>query len=193
MTSPFAENLESTLSESDTEAILEILSKIGIQHWLSVNPFKEIKFVNQSFLFGVEVNAWYDYQTRETQISTVRTRQDWGEHLDWGKVNKVSQTAQSELEAIQFTLLHELGHHIHAHYRLANTLAFRQTMTIPTTNAVSNYAKTIDRPQEFFAETFVAFVLFRVELSVYDQLGYAMILRALEALGIEVKEYDFNR
>ncbi len=58
------------------------------------------------------------------------------------------------------------------------------------TNGVSNYAKSAE--VEYFAETFVAWILYRTELAVNDELGYGMIQRALKALVIEVKEYDFG-
>ncbi len=193
MITPFAENLESTLDEHDTQVILEILGKIGIQHWLSDNPFKEIKFVNQSYLLGNEVNGWYSYQTRETEINVTRNQNDWGQSLDWGQVYSLSQTGRSRLEAVQFTVLHELGHHIHAMLYQNNANMFRQTMMTIRSNAVSNYAKTPQKPVEYFAETFVAWVLYRVELFVNDQLGYGIIQRALKALSIEVNEYDFNQ
>jgi hypothetical protein len=63
---------------------------------------------------------------------------------------------------------------------------------MPRTNAISEYAKIQARPEEYFAETFAAWVLYRVELSVNDELGYGMMQRALETLGVEVQEYEFS-
>jgi hypothetical protein len=188
----FAENLESILDDSQTQAILEIFNKIGVNQWLAQNPFKKLALVEQSFIENAEVSGWYGYNTREAEISVIKNINQSGQQLDWGKVDKLSHTARTVLEAVQFTIIHELGHHVHNAYRQVNPLGFRQSMMAIRSNAVSNYAKLRDRPAEYFAETFVAWVLYRIELSVHDELGYAMIERALQALEIEVNEYDFN-
>jgi hypothetical protein len=189
---PFTENLETVLDDAQTQAILEVFDKIEISQWLAQNPFKKLALVERSYVFNTEVRGWYDYVTREAEISATRDTGEWGQRLEWGKVQKLSQTGRTILEAVQFTGIHELGHHIHAELNQKNPLQFKLSLKMPQTNGISEYAKTPRRSEEYFAETFAAWVLYRVELSVNDELGYGMIERALKALGIEVKEYEFN-
>ncbi len=192
MTTLFAETIESVLNELETQAILEILIKIEISHWLEQNPFKHLAFVKKAYLNQTEVNGWYSYETRVCEVSTSRSKHEYTQNLNWGKTDKLSQTARTEQEAIQFTLLHETGHHIHAILQERNLLMYNLTLRATRTNAVSNYAKTPLRPREYFAETFVAWVLYRTELLVHDGLGYGIIERALKALALKVGEYDFG-
>lgn len=132
--------------------------------------------------------------TKPEKLKSVqlRNRGEWGENLDWGRIDKLSYTGRSEFEAVQFTVLHELGHHLHACLNQVNKLQFQFSLRMPRTNAVSTYAKKSVRPEEYFAETLAAWVLFRVELFIHDELGYGMIERALKVLGIEVQEYELS-
>jgi hypothetical protein len=122
---PFAENLETALDDTQTQAILEIFDKIGINQWLAKNPFQKLHLVERSYVFRTEVSGWYDYRTREAEISATRNSDEWGQKLDWGKVQKLSQTGRTVLEAVQFTAIHELGHHIHAELNKRNALQFK--------------------------------------------------------------------
>jgi hypothetical protein len=188
----YANEIISALSQTETNALQDIFNQIGLRTWVSNNKFSRLTF-SQSIPFGKEfVNGWFDYQTREAQIATQRNEKELNQELNWGQVHALSHTGRTLFEATQFTLLHELGHHIHAALRENNLSIFQQTMMTIRSNAVSNYAKTPQRPVEYFAETFTAWVLYRVELSVNDQLGYGMMQRALDVLGLEVNEYDFN-
>jgi hypothetical protein len=195
MKTAIAENLESTLDDQQTQAILEIFNRIGIRNWLEQNPFKELKFVPKVYMemdnVSVEVSGFYSYQQRKAEVGLLRDNEEYKKFLQWGRTQKLSHTGQTLLQAIQITLLHELGHHIHAQLREIGSSEFVVAMQLPRTNAVTNYAKS-PRPVEYFAETFAAWVLYRPQLSKRDTLGYAMISRALKILSIEVNEYEFN-
>ncbi len=192
--SPFANQIESGLGDGEVNAILEIFNRVGMRDWLQNNPFQKLEIAPRVFLWlgqkRIEVYGVYDYQTNEASIATTRDSADYAQALIWGRTDKLSHTGRTSLEAIQFTALHELGHRIHAILRDSNGVEFGSTQKLPRTNAVSNYAKSVYT--EYFAETFVAWVLYRTELFVNDFLGYGMMLRALNALGIEVIAYDFN-
>ncbi len=195
MRTPIAEDLESDLDDSQTQKILEIFDKVGLSEWLVSNPFKKIKLtskvytqINHDF---IEVNGLYSYQTMKAEIATSRDTTEYGHSLDWGRIDKISHTGRTALEAVQFTALHETGHHIHAVLRYLNKLQFVMTMNPVRSNAVSNYAK-VASPIEYFAETFAAWILYRTESLIFDNTGYGMIGRALEAVALRVGEYDFN-
>ncbi len=192
--SPFANQIESGLRDDEVNAILEIFNRIGMRDWLQNNPFQKLKIEPYIFLWlgekRIEVHGVYDFETKKASVATIRDSDSYAQALIWGKTDKLNHTGRTALEAVQFTALHELGHHVHGFLRDSNGLEFGSTQKLPRTNAVSNYAKSVYT--EYFAETFVAWILYRTELFVNDFLGYGMMLRALDALGIEVTEYDFN-
>ncbi len=188
MKSLFALTIESVLSDVSTQSVLEIFDKIGIGSWLQKHPFQKLSFEPVVLIAQREVNGSFDYQNRIAQVSTQRPSHAYGQILIWGQTDKLSQTAKTLEEAVGFTLLHESGHHIHAALRDVDKFQFGLTLRAIRTNAVSNYAKTPNAPLEYFAETFVAWVLYRTDLIINDTFGYAMIDKALKTLGIEVKE-----
>jgi hypothetical protein len=183
----------SSLSQAEIEALQNIFSSIGIADWLNNNPFSSLTFSESVVLNKTLINGWFDYQTGEVQISTQRSEREFNQELNWDKVEALSHTGRTLFEATQFTLLHELGHHIHAKLYANNLPMFQQTMMAIRSDAVSNYSKHPQRKTEYFAETFVAWVLYRTELLVNDKLGYGILERSLKVLDIEVSEYDFNQ
>ncbi len=182
--------IKTSLDVTETQLILEIFDKIEAVQWLVKNPFRQITLAKKIYFNGKEANGMYSYRTQEMEISTSRSIPDYGKSLNWGKIQTLSMTGRTELEAIWFTGLHELGHHVHKVLLETNKAQFGMTILAVRTNGVSNYSKTAEI--EYFAETFAAWVLYRTELALYDQLGYAMIERALKTLALEVKEYDFG-
>ncbi len=188
MKSPYATNLQSVLNDGDTKIVLEIFERIAIQAWLERHPFQTISVESNLSDGGIEINGLYSYSERTTRISTQRDTNSFGQILEWGKTDKVSDTANSLLQCIQFTLLHELGHHVHAELRFVDSWQFGSTLRAVRTNAVSQYAKMPNRPLEYFAETFAAWVLYPTELILFDRLGYDMIHRALTVLDVDLRQ-----
>jgi hypothetical protein len=186
----FANQLESVLDEAQTQAVLEILNKIGLREWLEQHPFTVLVFEEKVFIFEREVSGYYNYRTSEARIAVTREPTEYNQVLEWGRTDKLSNTATSLLQAIQFTLLHEVGHRVHAVLQKADVFGFEMSLRAVKSNAATNYAKTPASLVEYFAETFVAWVLCRTELFIYDNLGYGMIYRALRVLELEVREYD---
>lgn len=168
--------------------ITAIFEEIGVDQWLTERPFIQLQFVNRCFLNDREVSGWYSYQHQTAEIALDRSFDCYGQPLEWGKIQVVSYVSDTLLQATQKTLTHELGHHIHMALRELDLSMFRQTMTTVRTDAISQYAKTISKPEEYFAETFVAWIFHRTELMEYDKLGYAMMERALKMLKLEVGE-----
>jgi hypothetical protein len=132
------------------------------------------------------VFGWYGYQTGEAEISLSRATNEYGTTYQHQRFWSISSLANTALQAVQMTCLHETGHHIHAHLREIDLQQFSQTMLVPRTSALSQYG--MGRNLEYFAECFAAYVFKRTELLTDDLLGYAMIERALTRLGIVVQE-----
>lgn len=188
MPSPFAVVLESVLDQAQTLAVLDIFVQIGVAAWLEKHPIRRLGFQTQIVYQGRVLQGVYSYKDNTMEIAVTRAASSYGQTLEWGKTDKVSNTALTLHQAMQFTLLHELGHHLHAALLEYDRFEFAMTLRAVRTNAVSNYAKTPLEPIEYFAETFVAWVLYRTELLIYDNLGYGMIQRALKILALELEE-----
>jgi hypothetical protein len=187
---PFAKSIESILDERETYRLLNIVKQIGLAAWLEQNPFHKLEFLSKVFLYEQEVHGVYSYKNQIAIIGTSRDSFDYGHDLNWGKISKLSLTSKTVFQSVQFTFLHELGHHLHAFLYLQQPIEFDMSMRMVRTNAVSQYAKTPNRRVEYFAETFVAWVLYRTELLIFDEFGYGMMQRALRTLLLEVGEYD---
>jgi hypothetical protein len=186
----FAKHLQSHLEIHETIALLQIFSRVGIDNWLHDNPFSALHIRKDVMLHGIPVNGWFSYQENTATIATSRDSKEWAEQLVWGRTDRLSLTAPTAFEAIQFTLLHELGHRLHLAL-LFDAALFRMPWLLPRSDAVTNYAKSANA-EEYFAESFVAWIFYRTELFAQDQLAYAMIQRALDALGIEVFDLGYS-
>jgi hypothetical protein len=108
--------------------------------------------------------------------------------MGWGRTFALSGVAKTAFEAVQKTLVHELGHHLHQKLSEVDFFRFQLTFKVIRSNAASVYAKTRFNPEEYFAETFVAWVFHRTDLIIFDELGYAMMQTALQVIGVEVHE-----
>ncbi len=195
METVFALHLESDLDEVQTQAILKIVYQIGMGDWLAQNPFTELQFLSSVYMeingFHIEVSGFYSYQQRSAEIGVSRDSSEFGRAFYWGQIEKMSQVAKNFQQSIQITLLHELGHHLHAELKELGSSEFGVALRLPRSDACSLYAKSL-RPVEYFAETFVAWVLYRNQLAKNDPLGYAMIDRSLGFLGLEVGTHEFD-
>jgi hypothetical protein len=192
MQSPYTRQLKYTASTDQMNALLFIFDQIGIRQWLSENPFSGLEFRDKVVLNQNEVNGWYSYKDRNAQIALARDETSFGAVLDWGQIQSVSTVSSSSIEAIRKTMVHELGHHVHGHLLANFPELFGITMRTIRSDAISNYAKSPKRPEEYFAESFAAWVFHRTDFIVFDQQGYATMDKVLNTLGIEVREYEFS-
>ncbi len=192
MQSPHALQLKYTASSEQIKALLLIFDQIGIGHWLSENPFSSLEFRDTVVLNQYGVNGWYSYKDRNAQIALTRDKTSFGAALDWGQIQSVSTVSNSPFEAIGKTMVHELGHHLHNKLLLDFPELFGVTMRMIRSDAISNYAKSPRRPEEYFAESFAAWVFHRTDFVIFDQQGYATMNKSLDTLGITVKEYEFS-
>lgn len=159
---------------------------MGVSNFLERNPFSALEFWPTVVLEGKEVGAWYNYTTKSSAIALTKAQDEYGQELVWGRISKVSAVAHTPAVAIQRTLVHEFGHHIHRILDTVNPDQYIQTHLIPRSNSVSQYG--MFNPREYFAETFSAHTFHRTELLVYDQFGYGMMERVLRSLDLEVAE-----
>ncbi len=182
----FATTCTTTLDLEQTTALLEMFSNIGIGAWLTQHPFAGLHFKPRVLLGEIEVYGLYSYLERTAEIAVAREENSFGQALVWGKIDKLSYAAPNALDAVLYTMLHELGHHVHNCLRAAELFQFALSLRTIRSDGVSHYAKKSTAPIEYFAENFLAWVVAREALFQNDKLAYAMISQALKTLQLEV-------
>jgi hypothetical protein len=182
----YAFEVFSDVSESETNAIFQVFETVGIAAFLQAHPFQRLSLCQDLTFQKQTVLGLYGYQTGEAEISVSRVATEYGVTYQHQRFWSISSLANTPLQAVQITCLHETGHHIHAYLREVDLQQFAQTMLLPRSNALSQYGTS--RNLEYFAECFAAFVFKRTELFTDDSLGYAMIERVLTRLEIVVQE-----
>jgi hypothetical protein len=188
----FSEILTSTLNDEETSEILEIFRTVGILPWLSqsANRCKSIELKPLVWHGKNEVYGLYSFKDDEIKVALTRSTGSFNQPFEWGRIERLSHVAKNATEAIQRTLVHELGHHIHGRLRSHNKLRFGLSLRSIITNGASQYGK-LD-VYEYFAECFVAWVYHRTEFAVYDSTGYATLSAVLKELGIEVNDLGYS-
>jgi hypothetical protein len=184
----YALKVFSDVSELETKTILQVLETVGVAAFLQTRPFQSLNLRQALTFQNQTVLGLYSYQTGEAEISISRASNEYGLTYQHQRFWSISSLANTPLQAVQITCLHETGHHIHAYLRETDLQQFAQTMLVPRTNALSQYG--MSRNLEYFAECFAAYVFKRTELFTDDSLGYAMIERALTRLRIVVQEVN---
>jgi hypothetical protein len=183
----FASEVQSSLSDEELQEVVSIIDKMGIGDFLRENPLTSLKFAAEVFVNSKSVGGFYDFITSDIEVATSKDVDDYGQNLEWGKTSKLSATASTPLLAVQRTLVHEIGHHIHNQIKKLYPHRFRYTMNpVLRQNAASAYGKRDNI--ECFAEGFAAYVFFRTEFIVYDGVGFKSMEAALKELGLKVNE-----
>jgi hypothetical protein len=185
---PYARGIVTHLSQEQVDRITQVLEDIGAAQWLKANPFTQLELERQVMLNEVPVNGVYAYQTQIAQVATSRNSADYGHHFEWQGVFSVSSTAQTPLEAVQKTLVHELGHHVHSILGAIHQEEFEATLAMPFLFAGTQYGAK--RAIEYFPECFSLFIFYPTELLVRDPGGYVMIEKALDLVGLEVRQVE---
>jgi hypothetical protein len=176
----------STLPYQQMQKIVLVLEESGLASFLRSNPFALLEFCTDLNLQNHSVHGMYSYQTTEVKINVNRDNNDFGQTYNQQLFWSISTLANTELDAIRRTLIHETGHHLHNTLRTLDSNFFRSTMLMPKSSALSQYA--MQNNPEYFAEAFAAYVFQRTELLVQDKLGYDMITKSLSILGLQIKE-----
>ncbi len=165
-----AQEFSSSLSDQQTQQIILVLEESGIVSFLRVHPFRLLELRSNVVLQTRPVHGVYSYQTTDTKINVHRDNADFGQSYQQQAFWSISALADTKLNAIRRTLIHETGHHVHHVLRTTDPSFFRSTMLIPRSSALSQYG--MQNNPEYFAEAFAAFVFQRIELFVQDKLGY---------------------
>jgi hypothetical protein len=186
---PYAREIETHVGQDRIDRLTDIFKEIGVSDWLEANPLSRLELTQQVFTdAGNPANGMYSFVFQTMHVATTRDVSEIRKVFDWQRVYSVSSTAQTPTEAIQRTLIHELGHHIHNLLQLRFLDVFKRTLAVNYLAGGTLYAQY--NKQEYFAESFALYVFFQSELLQRDPVGHAMIEAALTRLGLEVNPYE---
>jgi hypothetical protein len=182
----FAEHIESDLSETQLQGLLQIPEQMVLSDFLIQYPLRSLRFKNQIIFDDREVNGVYEFLTREASINLLRQTFEYGQLYQKQKFSSISVLALDTHLAIARTFVHELGHHVHCILREQDLSLFRTTMMTPRSDSLSQYGLT--NPLEYSAESFAAYVFQRIELLIDDPFGHGTIEKVSARLSLEIKE-----
>ena len=181
----FAALLQTELTDDETASLISVYEQAGFQEFLHDNPFQLI--LKQSVEYGGrQANGFYNFATKQAEVSLTREASSYQQTFEQQAFFSISTLAKTPTEAIQRTLIHEAGHHLHSVLRSTDTALFKITMLAPTMSALSQYGTQTQL--EYFAESIAAYIFHRTELMVYDSFGYGIIKKVLERLNLELQE-----
>ncbi len=182
----FSQTFFSILPEEQTSKILAVLEEAGLEMFLQKYPFHSLEFRSDVRLKTSVVQGFYSYQTQDAKVNVDRDTNDFAATYKQQDFWSISSLAKTPIDAVRGTLIHETGHHIHNLLKSEQPDIFRHTMLMPRSSALSQYG--MQNNPEYFAEALAAYVFQRTELLVQDKLGYDMIVLALNALNLQLKE-----
>ncbi|WP_170148265.1 hypothetical protein [Meiothermus hypogaeus] len=172
----------SVLSRSKTKQVFRAINTAGLEGFLREHPLARLDVVRVQVVGGRQINGEYDEQTQELWINARRSERTFAQPFKLGATPTVSALAPTLLAAIQRSLIHELAHHVFS----------RKIFATPLEGAVIEAAK-LGTPltfrasvgtKEYFAECFAAYTYERDLLQRHDPVGYAMIRKVREELGL---------
>jgi hypothetical protein len=186
--------LQSSLTDTQTQAVLEILAITKLDSILEQIPLGEVRLIESWFDFddlntnlasGICIPPSEDFRRRygypHLRVRAI-TRAD---HIPPGDealrpgISEAVCLVATPTEWMQSVLIHEIGHHLifEQATQLAPIieLAFSQ-MQHPISQLASFHW------EEYFCENLTAYFLYPKELQEHDQIGYNLIVQALELL-----------
>ena len=176
--------LDTKLSRKATAQVLRGITRTGLGQYLRT-PGKALGEVKMGTL-PKDLMGQYDPLTKNLDLSVSRARGTYGTPWRAGKVATVSSSGKTRAEAMQRTLVHELGHHL---VNVDDTQGIFQA-------ALSAFQHPDARPisrraaanwQEYWCESWTAFHYHRDSFKKYDPIGFKMVEDARAALGIDRK------
>lgn len=170
---------ESKLPTATTNEVLSIIDKVGLLGFLEKKPLESLKLAK----LKRNINGSYEWGARTKGRLLVHSEREnsHGESLVPGKIWSVSKAGVSAVEAMQRTLVHELGHHVHIAYRIQVDMLIRKAFA-RSTSRITRYANWDH--QEYFAESFAAYSFARDTLKNHDPNGFAMVESVRKMLGL---------
>lgn len=173
------DSLFSVLTTAETNQLLRIVDA-RLRNRLASNRLGDLSIRKGLYHRGKKINGSYQSPGANLDVEADRAASTFGQKFNPGQVFSVSSAGGSAMRAMQRTLVHELGHHLHrtggAQVDKAVRLAFKRGRR----GALTRYARY--SYGEYFAESFAAWRFHRSALRTHDPVGYAMVEKVLKLL-----------
>ncbi len=184
----FTQRLISPLKQAETQILVSVLESTGLILFLLKFPLASIEFVRElTDDDGNPINGQYDFKLQTIQVGLHRSNnRDYGQIYEKLKFWSISCLALTAQQAVQRTLVHEVGHHIYNFLLKYHLDLFHHTTLMPSSFALGHYG--LKNTREYFAESLTAFIFQRTELFIDDSRGYAMIQMVLARLDLDLQE-----
>jgi hypothetical protein len=166
--------VRSDLSHERTTEVLSALNRREILRVLENNPIESITIQRSGIKGRLGEYAWQD----KTIIvnSARKPGVHFGEDFRAGESGNMSAATRDRMESMRRSLLQETGHHMENSIPGARAM-IREAFANPAKRPIAEYAGSA--ADEYFAESFVAFMLEPEVLADYDPVGSTMVQQAL--------------
>lgn len=155
----------------------------GLDKFLDVKPLKGLEFLpNLRGVLGEALGGRYNRREQVVSVNTMWPATTYGARFVPGEVETIAETARTSTEAMRYTFVHELGHHVHRQGGAAVDTIIEEAFVHPERNPITRYAK--DLPAEYFAECLAAYTFHRTALQAHDPVGYNMVVDVLTTVGV---------
>jgi hypothetical protein len=192
--SRIAKHIQSSLNETQTQAVLNILLTTNLNLTLERIPLGELRFVEKwndfddlhaNLASGVCIPPFPEYKIRygyphlRVKAITRADRIPLGDELLHPGISEAVAVITTPTQWMQCVLVHEIGHHL-IFERTTQLVNIIKPAFLKSQNPISQLASL--NWEEYFCETLAAHIMYPTELEKYDQIGYNMIQEALETL-----------
>ena len=169
--------LESDLSKEGTRRVLSALQRPEILDLLQVDPLESIVIAR---LPAKGESAYYDWGEKTVTVNSAgKLGVYYGAAFEPGVTRNMSGATMDKMESMRRALLQELAHHLE-NVSDGVKAAVKAGYESATRRPITRYAAE-GGPQEYFAESFVAYIVEPKVLASYDPNGSIMVKKALAA------------
>jgi len=169
-------SLRSDLSQERTREILRVLDRPEILDALKRNKIMSIVLER---LPEKSQSAYYDFAQKSITVNTARKLGIYfGEEWRPGRTGNMSAATKDKAESTRRALLQEIAHH----FENGNTEVVRlrdAAFRDPRKRPITRYAAA--DAGEYWAESFVAYMVDPDALATYDPVGSMMVKKVLSA------------
>lgn len=167
------------LTNAELSDVLLAARKARLVDFLARKPLSELGFRSD---IGHGTNGAYWPALQRLRIRPDRRADTFGQPYKPGAMWSISKTATDRRDALRRTFVHELGHHVHFTAGSDADRAVRAAYADPKSKPLTQYGGTSH--EEYFAESFAAWVFHRNDLRRHDPVGYRMVREVLTSQGV---------
>ena len=164
----------SELCREKTSEVLSALNRREVLEVLERSPIERITIGRSG---GKQINGEYDWRRKTVAVNSARKQ---GIHYGadfWAGISySMSAATSDKLESLRRSLLRETAHHIQNSVAGVSKI-ISAAFANPARSPITRYAGT--SAEEYFAESFVAYVAEPKALTDHDPVGSRMVEQAL--------------